>query len=219
MGMGLGDAFNRRKKLGADLQTWINRLSQAGSERREFRTKAIEGEGAFQPEPGSEKRTKRHYTIEECHERIRATLAEDRDLALRISLTNQRARATIVDLDGVERELTIPELLVLKGDMIPKLEQVARATPTRAQGVSVIEEGSGFVRHQSIRKVERQKQTLSEKGMKVEEVETIGYDVVEVTDFGHPLREAYNEIDRIQDFAQRVKQAINQANMTDLVEL
>ena len=89
---------------------------------------------------------------------------------------------------------------------------MARATPTRAENVSVMEESDGFVRHQTIRKVERKKQTLSDKGMKVEEVEVIGYDVVEVTDFGLPLREAWNEIDRIQDFAQRVKQAINQAN-------
>jgi hypothetical protein len=219
MALGLGDAFNRRKKLGADLQTWINRLSQAGAERREFRTKAIEGPKAFQPEPGSEKRTHRHYTIEECHERIQAILTEDRALAQRISLTNQQAKATIVDLDGVERELTIPELLVLKGDLIPKLEQVARATPTRAQNVSVIEEANDYVRHQSIRKVEHNKQTLSDKGMKIEERVILAYDVVEVTDYGLPMREAWNEIDRIQDFAQRVKQAINQANKADLVEL
>jgi hypothetical protein len=28
--MTLGDAFNRRKKLAADLQSWINRMSLAG---------------------------------------------------------------------------------------------------------------------------------------------------------------------------------------------
>jgi hypothetical protein len=32
--MTLGDAFNRRKKLDSDLQSWINRLGLAGSSRR-----------------------------------------------------------------------------------------------------------------------------------------------------------------------------------------
>src|SRR5690348_15698985 len=108
--MTLSDAFNRRKKLAADIASWTNRLSQAGTERREYRTKAIEGDGAFVPEPGSEKFTERHYTIEECQAHIAALMREDRELALRISLTNQRAKARVQDLDGTERELTVPEL-------------------------------------------------------------------------------------------------------------
>lgn len=219
MAMTLGDAFNRRKKLSADLQTWINRLSQAGIERREYRTKAIEGKGAFEPEPGSERRTHRHYTIEECRARIAEVLVEDRHLALRISLTNQRARARVVDLEGVECELSVPELLVLKTDQIPKLEQVARALPTRADGVNVFDTQEGLVRHRTIKKVERKKESLTDKGIKIEETQIIGYDVVETTDYGVPLREAYNDIDRIQDFAQRVKQAVNEANKTELIEL
>src|SRR5438445_13788347 len=114
MALRLGDAFNRRKKLGADLTSWINRLQHAGVTRRSYRTKAIEGNGAFTPEPGSEKTTTRHYSIEECREKIQEILAEDRSLALRISLTNQRARAEVEDLDGKSREYSIPELLVLK---------------------------------------------------------------------------------------------------------
>jgi hypothetical protein len=219
MAMTLGDAFNRRKKLSADLQTWIHRLSQAGIERREYRTKAIEGVGAFEPEPGSERRTHRHYTIEECRARIDEVLVEDRQLALRISLTNQRARARVVDLEGVERELSVPELLVLKTDSIPKLEQVARALPTRADGVNLFDSQEGLVRHRTIKKIERKKESLTDKGIKIEEVQIIGYDVVETTDYGVPLREAYNDIDRIQDFAQRVKQAVNEANKTELIDL
>jgi hypothetical protein len=217
--MTLGDAFNRRKKLGADLQTWIQRLSQVGVERRDYRTKAIEGDGAFEPEPGSERRTHRHYTIEECRQRIEETLEEDRALAMRISLTNQRARSRVVDLQGVERDLSVPEMLVLKADLIPKLEQVARAVPMRADGVSIFETGEGFIRHRRIKKVEKKKESLTDKGIKVEEIETIGYDVTETTDYGLPVRDVYNEIDRIQDFAQRVKQAINEANKTELVDL
>jgi len=217
--MMLGDAFNRRKKLGADLEKWTQRLSQSGTERRLFRTKAIEGKGAFEPEAGSDRFSPRHYTIDECREAIRQILAEDQELALRISLTNQQARATVTDLDGSERSLTVPELLVLKGDVIPKLEAVARAVPTRSDGVNIIEELGDSIRYRAVKKLEKKKQTVSDKGMKVEEVETIGWDVTEVTDFGIAKREAWNEVDRIQDFAQRVKQAINQANKTELVEI
>lgn len=219
MKLTLGDGFNRRKKLAADLQTWINRLHTSGTNGRAFRTKAIEGEAAFVPEPGSEKVRERHYTIEECRARIAEILAEDRDLALRISLTNQRAKAEILDLDGHTRELSIPELLVLKADIIPKLEQAARAVPTRAEGVNVFDRGDGFVRHRSIKQLEQKKQTMSDKGMKIEETEIIGYDVAETTDYGILQRDAWNEVDRIQEFAQRVKQAINRANKAELVDL
>lgn len=215
----LGDAFNRRKKLGADLTKWMNRLSQSGSDRRHYRTRSLDGADAFVPEPGTEKITTRHYTIEECRERIEEILREDRSLALRISLTNQVAKATIEDLDGVKRELTVPELLVLKSDIIPKLEAVARAVPTRPDDLHVVSEGDDFVRHRAIKKVQKKKETLTEKGHKVEETETVGYDVTELTDYSVPRRQAWNEIDRIQDFAERVKQAINQANKTELVAI
>ncbi len=85
--------------------------------------------------------------------------------------------------------------------------------------MSIYEEGEGFFKHRSVKKVVEKKQTMSDKGMKIEEIKTIGYDIVETTDYGIPVREAYNEIDRIQDFAQRVKQAINRANKTELVEM
>src|SRR3954468_1580939 len=121
--MNLSDGFNRRKKLGADLQSWVQRLSQAGTNKRHYRTRAVEGDEAFVPETGTETSTTRHYTIAECQERIQALLKEDQELALRISLTNQRARANVVDMDGNQRELTVPELLVLKNEIIPKLEE------------------------------------------------------------------------------------------------
>jgi hypothetical protein len=219
MSMTLGDGFNRRKKLAADLQTWIARLSQAGATRRSYRTKAIEGTEAFTPEPGSEKTTTRHYTVDECRQKIRDIIAEDRTLALRISLTNQRARAEVEDLDGNKRDHSIPELLVLKDDIIPKLEQAARAVPLRADGVNVIETGAGFVRHRLVTKVERKKETFSDKGLKAEEMVTLGHDIVETPDYGLPSREMWNEIDRIQEFLQRVKQAINRANKSELVDL
>lgn len=217
--MNLGDAFNRRKKLSADLAAWTNRLKSSGVTRRTFRTKAIEGNAAFSPEPGSEKSTMRHYTVEECRAKIREILDEDLVLALRISLTNQAATAEVEDLEGRRRTFTIPELLVLKDSIIPKLEEAARAVPLRADGVNVMDSGDNHVRYRTVTKVERKKETFSDKGLKAEEMETLGYDVVEVTDFGLPSREMWNEIDRIQEFLQRVKQAINRANKTELVEV
>ncbi|MBX3233638.1 MAG: hypothetical protein KIT84_21060 [Labilithrix sp.] len=215
--MTLGDAFNRRKKLGADLATWVGRLQAAGSVKRSFRTLAIDGGEPFVAFEGSEKKTTRHYTVDECRAKLAEIVAEDRALALRISLTNQRAVAEVEDIDGVARTYTVPELLVLKSDIIPKMEQAARAVPLRQDNVSVYETGPDFVKHRAVNKVERKKETFSEKGLKAEEMELVGFDVVETTDYGLPAREMYNEIDRVQEFLQRVKQAINRANKTELV--
>ncbi|MDA2813619.1 hypothetical protein O4J56_23445 [Nocardiopsis sp. RSe5-2] len=217
--MTLGDAFNRRKKLASDLQSWLNRLGLAGAERRSYRTTSLEGDGAYRPEPGTEKSTSRAYTVPECRERIAAILAEDEELALRISRTNQRARAEIEDLDGRVRTLSVPELLVLKDDVIPKLEQAARAVPVRADGVGVYDSGDDWIRYRTVKRVERKRESFSDKGLKIEEVELQGYDVTEVTDYGLPQRGQWDEIDRIAEFSQRVKQAINRANKTELVEL
>jgi hypothetical protein len=217
--MTLGDAFNRRKKLAADLQNWINRLGLAGAERRSYRTAVLEGDGAYQPEPGTEKVSARQYTVQECRDRIAAILEEDQELALRISRTNQQARAEIEDLSGRLRVLSIPELLVLKGDTIPKLEQAARAVPLRADDVGVYDSGADWARYRLVKKVERKRESFSDKGLKVEETELLGHDVVEITDYGVARREQWDAIDQIGEFAQRVKQAINQANKAELVEL
>ena len=217
--MTLGDAFNRRKKLSGDIEAWTNRLKSSGNTKRTYRCKTIEGNSAFTPEPGSEKTTTRHYTVEECRERLREILEEDRILALRISLTNQQAKAEVEDMAGKTVTYTIPELLVLKDSIIPKLEEAARAVPLRTDGVNVMESGSNFIRYRAVNKVERKKETFSEKGLKAEEMETLGYDVTEVTDYGLPSREIWNEVDRIQEFSQRVKQAVNRANKTELVDL
>ncbi|WP_239647217.1 hypothetical protein [Nocardiopsis baichengensis] len=217
--MTLGDAFDRRKKLASDLQTWIDRLGLAGTERRSYRTSALEGDGAYRPEPGTEKATARPYTVPECRERIAAILAEDEELALRISRTGQRARAEVEDLDGRVRTLTVPELLVLQDDVIPKLERAARAAPLRADDVGVYDSGDDWIRYRTVTTVERKRESFGDKGLRIEETEVEGYDVAEVTDYGLPRRRRWDEIDRIAEFAHRVKQAINRANRTDLVEL
>jgi len=218
MKLTLGDAFNRRKKLASDLTSWTNRLKSSGHTKRTYRCHAIEGNTAFTPEPGSEKTTSRHYTVDECRTKIREILEEDRALALRISRTNQAARAEVQELDGTVKGYTVPELLVLKDSIIPKMEEAARAVPLRADGVNVIESSEGHVRYRTVNKVERKKETFSDKGLKAEEMELLGYDVTEVMDYGLPSRDVWNEVDRIQEFLQRVKQAINRANKTELVD-
>jgi len=217
--MNLGDGFNRRKKLGADLEQWINRLQQSGQDRCHYRTKTIEGGEAFSPEEGSKRVTTRHYTIEECRAKIDELLAEDQELALRISLTNQQASAELEDLEGNTRTLTVPELLVLKNDIIPKLEQVARSRPIQANGVNVFEESDEAIKYRQVTEVSRSKETITDAGHKVEEKIIEGYDIVETTDYGLPQREVWNEVDKVKEFAQRVKQAISQANSTELVPL
>jgi hypothetical protein len=123
----------------------------------------------------------------------------------------------LVDIDGTEKEMSVPELLVLKNDIIPKLEQFIRAIPTRAEGVSVHTTGNGSIGYRDIKKIEKKKESITDKGIKMEEVVVIGYKVDETTDYGVLQRDSWNEIDRIHDFAQRVKQAINEANKTPLI--
>lgn len=219
MNLTLGDAFNRRKKLAADMAAWIGRLKASGAVKHSYRTRAVEGADAFVALPGSQKTSTRHYTIDECRAKIAEIVAEDRALALRISLTNQRATAEIEDLDGVVRTYTIPELLVLKDDIIPKLEESLRAVPLRADNVDVVEQHDDHVMHRAVTRVERKRETFSDKGLKAEEMELLGFDVVEVADYGLPTREMWNAIDRVQEYQQRVKQAVNRANKTELVAL
>ena len=128
----------------------------------------------------------------------------------------------IEDLEGNVRSYTVPELLVIKDDVIPKLEQALRAVPVRADNVSIFDTApgpGGPVKHRTVTKVERKRETFSDKGLKAEEMELLGYDVVEVTDFGLASRDMWNAIDRVQEFQQRVKQAITRANKTELVTL
>ena len=99
---------------------------------------------------------------------------------------------------------------MIKDDIIPKLEDALRAVPVRADNVSVFETLPGAVKHRTVTKVERKRETFSDKGLKAEEMELLGYDVVEITDFGLASRDMWNAIDRVQEYQQRVKQAINQ---------
>lgn len=228
--MTIGDGFGRRKQITAEIQTWTNRLQLAGRDTRRYHTRSIgvveEGDArdedrgeAFKPLPGTKKNFQRNYTIEECQTNIQQLIAEDRALARRISLTNQAAKAKLVDLDGVEKEMSIPELLVLRNDIVPKLEEAARAVPRLAQNVEVVETTEHATKWRSIQPHFITRESLSSKGHKISKQRVDYYVVEEVTDYGRPEREVFDEIDQIHDFQTRLRNAINQANKTELVEL
>ena len=134
-------------------------------------------------------------------------------------MTNQKAKAKLVDLDGREVELTIPELLVLKNDIAPKLEQSAQSIPKQAKGVEIIETTDKFIKWQSIQPIYKTKQSLSEQGHKIEERIVDYYEVQEITDYGEEERKVFDEIDKIHEWQHRLKEAINQANKTELIDL
>lgn len=215
----LGDAFSRRKQIESEIQNWTNRLKLAGTDTKRFDTREIDGENKFKPIPGTNKDFIRNYTIEECRNKIEQLIKEDRELAMRISITNQNAKAKIIDLDGSEKELSIPQLLVLKNDIAPKIETAAQSIPKLATGVEILEKSDKFIKWQNITPIYKKKQSLSEQGHKVEEEYIDLYKVQEIIDYGKPQREVFDEIDRIHEWQHRLKEAINQANKTELIVL
>ena len=59
--------------------------------------------------------------------------------------------AIFVDIpDGVEKEMTIPELLVLKNDIAPKYERMFRAIPKRTTGVEIVERSDDSIKWRNI---------------------------------------------------------------------
>ena len=215
----LGDAFSRRKQIESELQNWTNRLKLAGTDTKRYDTREIDGDDKFKPIPGTNKDYIRNYTIEECRVKIEELIKEDRKLAMRISITNQNAKAKIIDLDGSEKELSIPQLLVLKNDIAPKIELAAQSIPKLATGVEILEKGDKFIKWQNITPIYKQKQSLSEQGHKIEEEYIDLYKVQEIIDYGKPQREVFDEIDKIHEWQHRLKEAINQANKTELIDL
>jgi len=215
----LGDAFSRRKQIEVELENWTNRLRYAGRTTTSYQTKSIEGGKDFDAIPGSKRVFDRNYTIEECQTKIKEIIEEDKKLALRISLTNQRAKAKMIDLDGEEIELTIPELIVLKNDIAPKLENAAQAIPKLTKNVETIEKTDKYVKWRSIIPLYKKKQSLSEQGHKIEEDIIDYYNVEEIDDYGIEEREVFDKIDKIHAWQHRLKEAINQANKTELVDI
>nr|MDO8115955.1 hypothetical protein [Candidatus Sigynarchaeota archaeon] len=217
--MNLGDAFARRKQIDSEINNWINRLGLAGKDTRTFTTRQIEGEKKFEIIPGSEKTFARSYTIEECRARIHELIEEDKQLARRISITNQNAKGTLVDLDGTKKVLTIPELLVLRNEIAPKLENAARAIPKLPNGIEILEKKGFSITWRDVQPKYKHVQELSDKGIKIEKEIIEYYNVAENTDYGRPEREIFDEIDKIHEWLEGIKNAINEANKTELINL
>lgn len=215
----LGDGFSRRKQIETEIKTWVSRLNLAGMDTVNYQTKKIDGEDKFKPVPGTKKDYLRNYTIEECRKKIDDLIKEDQKLAIRISITNQKAKAKIIDLDGTEKELTIPELLVLKNDIAPKLERAAQSIPKLKKGVELMEKAEKAVKWRLVTPKYKIKQSLSEQGHKIENEYIDYYDVQENTDYGVPERDVFDEIDKIHAWQHRLKVAINEANKTELISL
>ena len=216
--MNLGDAFIRRKQIATEIQTWTARLQLAGRDTKQYYTKSIESP-PYDPTPGTIKDFKRTYTIEECRTKLDGLIKEDLVLAHRISLTNQKASGTFVDLDGTEKTLTIPALLVLRNDIAPKLEAAARAIPVKAKGVEVTDTDDGSIRWRNITPEYKHVQEFNDKGMKAENDIIDKYRIEEIVDYGWNERDVFDEIDKIHDWLQRIKNAINEANKTELVDV
>ncbi len=217
--MNLGDAFSRRKQIDSEIDNWITRLSLAGKDTRTFTTRQIEGDKKFEVIPGSEKTFTRNYTIEECRKKIQELIEEDKQLARRISITNQGAKGSLMDLDGVKKVLTIPELLVLRNEIAPKLENAARAIPKLPNGVEILEKKGKAIKWRDVAPKYKHEQELSDKGIKIEKDIIEYYNVSENTDYGMPEREIFDEVDKIHKWLEGIKSAINEANKTELVNL
>jgi len=217
--MNLGDGFARRKQITAQIDEWTNRLKLTGRESIVYQTKAVEGKDANIPITGSTKTYMRTYTIEECQKHLQELIEEDQKLALRISITNQKAKAKLVDLEGKVRDYTIPELLVLRNDVAPKMEAVARSIPIQTKAVNIVEKSEKMIKWTRIDKHMRHIQEISEKGSKIENDVVDFYTVEEVTDYGWAERRVFDEIDRIHLFLQRIKDSINEANKAELLPL
>ena len=215
----LSDGFSLRKAIASELETWMNRLRLAGRKTNRYQSKEIEGDKKFTAIPGSLTEYPRHYTIPECNEKIKELIEEDRKLAMRISVTNQKAKALMKDLEGNDVELTIPALLVLKNDIAPKLERAAQAIPKLNQNAEVMEKTNDYCKWRTVFPYYKTKQSLSEQGHKIEEEYVDYYNVEEVMDYGYDERKVNDEIDKIHSWQHRLKEAINQANKTPLVDL
>jgi len=215
----IGDAFSRRREIGEEINAWTQRLTQAGRDFRRYRTKQIDNSKAnyMLPEEGTETIYKRVYTIKECVAKLNELIKEDMQLSLRISRTNAIAAANVMMLDGLEQKFSIPELLVFKNDIIPKLESIARAKPIRLD-IEFEEKENNILFARKIGKNFDKRKKIHEKNI-IEEKYIVDYSIEEITEYGLPKREVYDEIDEIQAFAKRVQRAINQANKTSLVIL
>ncbi len=214
----LGDGFSRRKQIQTLFGVWLNRLSLSGREEVRF-TSTVLGDSEDKAIAGTLKKFGRNFTIEECLSKLEELIKEDKGLAKRISLTNQQAKAPVEDLEGNTAELTIPELIVLKNDIIPKLEEITNNIPTQTTGVEIIETVGDAIKWRTIKTLISRTRKVSKEGFQLDVDVITGYNVKKVVDYGYSERKITDRNDKLQAYVSRVKIAINEANKTLLINL
>lgn len=224
MEMTLGDGFTRRKQIQNDINKWLSRLRYAG--REEIHYSVVDksdidiSDNAI---PGTVKEFKRAYSISECIEKIENLIEEDKILAKRISLTNQRAGAVMINLKGEEETLTIPELIILKNEIAPKILQLVSDIPTKQDDLHSLEDvedrGDKGVVWRKVNPITSRTRIMTDNNMYQDVDKIVQYNIKRVNDFGYSNRQIYDKEDKVNDWIHRIKEAINQANKTKLIEL
>lgn len=207
--MNLSDAFTRRKEIQEEISLWTDRLNNAGINRKVYLLdadkKEIELVESFY----------REYTIEECLQSLQALMQEDKNLAIRISKTNAKVEVELEDFDGQVRRVSIAELLILKDSIIPNMQKIVSSKPIANSG----KEGKkleGYVEYETIHPRMSNVEDVKE-GVKFTKSVLQGYTKTVIEDFGISQRQKYDEQDKINHFARRVKKALNEANKAELL--
>lgn len=216
--MNLGDAFTRRKALENEIVTWQRRLQLAGCNEIRYDAKDSSAEPT-EAIDGTKREFNRSYSIKECLDKIKELIESDKELTIRISKTNQIAKAKMLDLDDNEVELTIPELIVLKNDILPKILETESYIPTAKEGMEVIKKEPNYSILREIHSNVKRTREINKDGFQIEKEETVSYSIRRIEDFGYNQRDVNDRLDKIHAWEQRLKEAINQANKTILINL
>lgn len=217
--MNLGDGFSRRKQIQSEFDVWLNRLSLAGREETHFSTKEL-GDSEENAVVGSLRKFGRNFSIEECLSKLDDLLEEDKTLAKRISLTNQQARAVVMNIEGNKLlTLTIPELIVLKNDITPKLNEIEEHIPQQTAGKEVLETKDKYIKWREIKTIISRTRKVSKEGFQMDVDVLKGYNVKEIVDYGYNERELLDRKDKLREWEGRLKKGINEANKTILINL
>ncbi len=207
--MNLSDAFTRRKEIQEEISLWTNRLECSGINKKIYLLDAEKKEIALK------EATYREYTIEECLQALHNLMEEDKNLAIRISKTNARVEVELEDFDGNIRKVSIAELLILKESIIPNMQKIVQCKPVADLGKEV-KKLQGYIEYESIHPIVKQVDDVKE-GVKITKQVIECYTKTVVEDFGITRRQQYDEQDKINHFARRVKKALNEANKAELV--
>ena len=214
----LGDGFTRRKQIENEINTWLNRMGLSGRNDINYITESADlSEDKIVI--GTKRVHNRTFTTIECINKVKSLIEADKKMALRISLTNQTAKARMQDLEGNEVTLTIPELIVLKNEIAPKLKQMYATIPQQDMDNEIIEVKDDHIIWRVASANILRKKIINDKGFQEDISKISNYSVRIVEDYGRSARDIYEEKDKISAWEHRLKEAINQANKTPLIDI